>query len=56
MQWKQANLHVGDKIEIMATEIEVVSSVVERGDIDRQHMLAAYQNLKEFLIKEGRLK
>lgn len=48
-------LKLGDKIRIKVSEIEGTSAPSNTKPLNRQKLLLEYNELKEFLIKEGRL-
>ncbi|WP_140938500.1 hypothetical protein [Sphingobacterium lumbrici] len=56
LQWEKSTLHIGDKVKIATADMEAITPAINIEDMDRQKLLAEYQNLKEFLMKEGRLK
>ncbi|MDR2272479.1 MAG: hypothetical protein LBF27_16350 [Sphingobacterium sp.] len=56
LQWKKSTLYTGDRVKIIAKDIGVITPAVSVENIDRQNLLAEYHSLKEFLIKQGRIK
>lgn len=56
LSWLETKLSLGDKIKIIASDIEEVNDPISKKRIDRQKLLTEYMGLKETLTKEGLLK
>ena len=54
--WVGKDLAVGDKIRIVATEMDKSDLPVKRAVVDRQDLYRRYNELKERLTKKGLLK
>lgn len=54
--WVRQDLTIGDKIKIVATEMEESDLPVKRTIVDRQNLYRRYSELKERLTKKGLLK
>ena len=56
MDWEYKLLDLGDKIRITVSNIETISPPISMKSLNRQELLAEYNNLKNILTKEGVLK
>lgn len=55
LQWAKSDINIGDIIKINPKHVLSISDFTESKKIDREELLTTYKNLKQFLIKEGRL-
>ncbi|MFZ4861902.1 hypothetical protein ACL9RF_06925 [Sphingobacterium sp. Mn56C] len=54
-QWTKSDFNIGDIVEIKPKHVLSICDSTVSKKIDREELLTTYNNLKQFLIKEGRL-